>query len=125
MAKRTRVVEDAADGRAGDKRKANWTLTVQAVKDIRDVFRNDAAVYRNLNTNAKTWGKVSNGEGVKRDTAREIAKAFVKFLRDFSDDRIKTDESEFDSDEARDLYRERYLEIAANKSYEDLLRRRP
>jgi len=97
---------------------------VQAVKDIRDVFRNDAAIYRALDTNAKTWGKVSNSEGVKRDTAREIAKSFVKFLRDFSDDKIKTDESQFDSDEAKDLYRQRYLEIAADKAYEDLLRRR-
>lgn len=120
MAKKARGVEEPTD-----KRKANWTLTFQAVKDIREVFKTDASIYKYIDTNAKTWGKVSNGDGVKKGTARDIAKEFVKFLRDFADNKIKADEGQFDSDEAADLYEGRYSDIAAEKAYEKLIRIRP
>jgi uncharacterized protein YbjQ (UPF0145 family) len=120
------VARKAASGdevERADKRKANWTLKTQPVRDITDVFRSDAAIFRFLDTNAKTWGKVSNGGGVKKSTARDIAKEFVKFLRDFVGGEIRADGSQFDSDEASDIFEKRYASVAQDRTYEDLIRK--
>jgi ABC-type molybdate transport system substrate-binding protein len=106
-----------------DKRKATWTLKVQVVKDVGRVFNNNAVIHSTLDTNNKTWNAIVDRTGVKKSTAIEVAKRFVKFLRKFDNGELQGDESKFDAEEAQAIFKARYTEVAEEREYEPLIER--
>lgn len=110
-------------GEDSDKRKRKWTLKSSVIDDARDVFRKKSAKDHYLRTNAKTWGRLEEHEGVKKDKAREVGKAFVKFLKGVNDGSIPPDNGDFDADDAKELFVKRYAKIAEERDYEQLIER--
>ena len=124
MAKK--VLARSANGPDGhDKLKKKWTLSQQVINETRSVFSRTSAKNHYLHTNNKTWVAIVDLKGVKKDKAREIAKNYVRFLRDVAEGAIEPDRSEFDARDAIDLYKKRYEKILEEKDYESLIREVP
>jgi hypothetical protein len=66
-----------------------WGLTPEVIKDIEATHDDVASVCRLLGTHTNYWGpKIASRKGVKRSTVHQIARNFLRLLRNVHENKF-------------------------------------
>ena len=96
-----------------------WGLKSDVVKDIQATHDDAASIYRLLSTHSSYWGqKIVGRGGVKKSTAHQIARNFLRLLRSVHENTFTG--RGVDLETARRMY-EKYKDLVSTEDTEPML----
>lgn len=96
-----------------------WVLKPDVVKDIQATHDDAASIYRLLQTHSAYWTrKIVQREGVKKSTAHQIARNFLRLLRSVHDNTFSG--RGVDLETARRMH-EKYKALIADEDTEPMI----
>lgn len=96
-----------------------WGLKPDVVKDIQATHDDAASIYRLLGTHSNYWGrKIVSRKGVKKNTAHQIARNFLRLLRSVHENTFAG--KGVDLETARRMY-DKYQHLISSENTEPML----